>query len=83
MEVLSQRWDGAFLFFKTKKQEENEEKTFKNPRNAAAGSLRQKNSEITEDDLKGLEDDIQKLTDAKIKEIDTIGAAKEKDIMSI
>ena len=33
--------------------------------------------------IKGLEDDIQKLTDAKIKELEGIGAAKEKDIMSI
>ena len=42
-----------------------------------------KNSEITEDDLKDIEKDIQNLTDAKCKEIDTITAAKEKEIMEI
>ena len=40
----------------------------------------QKNSEITEDDLKQMLDDIQKLTDKYIKEIDTLLAAKEKEI---
>lgn len=38
---------GNFLKL-TAYQEENEEKTFKNPRNAAAGSLRQKNAAVTE-----------------------------------
>ena len=43
----------------------------------------QKKSEITEDDLKNEEDQIQKLTDKKIEEIDSILANKEKEIMSI
>lgn len=42
-----------------------------------------KDSAITEDDQKGYEDDIQKLTDDKIKEIDKILTEKEKEIMAI
>lgn len=43
----------------------------------------QKKSEITEDDYKSLEDQIQKLTDKFVKEIDTEVENKNKDIMSI
>ncbi len=43
----------------------------------------QKKSEITEDDQRKAEDELQKLTDAKIKEIDKIAAEKEKEIMSV
>ena len=42
-----------------------------------------KDSLITEDDQKKLEEKIQKLTDEKIKEIDTIAAEKDKEIMSV
>ena len=42
-----------------------------------------KKSEITEDDLKDLEKEIQTATDAKIKEIDGIAAKKEKEILEI
>ncbi len=42
-----------------------------------------KNGEITEDDLKGIEKDVQNLTDKYIKELDQISAAKEKEIMEI
>ncbi len=44
---------------------------------------RQKKSEITEDDLKNEENQIQKLTDSKIEEIDKISEAKEKEISTI
>ena len=43
----------------------------------------QKKSEITEDDLKNEENEIQKLTDKKVEEIDSMLANKEKEVMSI
>ena len=43
----------------------------------------QKNSEITEDDLRGAEDTIQKLTDKKIEEIDRVLSDKEKEILTV
>ena len=43
----------------------------------------EKAGEYTEDDVKETLDDIQKLTDKSIKEIDEIVAAKEKEIMEV
>ncbi|WP_058485186.1 ribosome recycling factor [Defluviitalea phaphyphila] len=43
----------------------------------------QKNGDITEDDLKDCEEDIQKLTDKYIKEIDKHVENKNKDILSV
>lgn len=43
----------------------------------------QKDNELTEDDLKRLEEKIQKLTDELIREIDTIVSDKEKEILSV
>ena len=43
----------------------------------------QKKGEITEDDLKDLEKDMQKLTDDYIKEVDKLTAAKEKELFEI
>ena len=42
-----------------------------------------KKSEITEDDLKNAEKDVQKLTDSFVKEIDTLSAKKEKELLEI
>lgn len=43
----------------------------------------QKQGEITEDEQKAGENQIQKITDNKIAEIDKIAEAKEKEVMSI
>lgn len=42
-----------------------------------------KDGEITEDDLKNLETQVQKLTDRFVKEVDTLIDAKEKEILSV
>ena len=42
-----------------------------------------KDSVITEDDQRKAEDELQKLTDAQIKDIDKIAADKEKEIMEV
>lgn len=43
----------------------------------------EKDGEISEDDLKRLSDEVQKLTDEHINEIDRILSEKEKDIMRV
>ena len=43
----------------------------------------QKASEITEDDLKGMEKDLQKLTDDYVKEVENVTAKKEKELFEI
>lgn len=43
----------------------------------------QKDGEFTEDEIKKILDDIQKITDLTIKEIDKIAAEKEKEILEI
>lgn len=48
-----------------------------------SAKIKQKNSEITEDDLKNAETQMQKLTDKKIEEIEKILENKEKEVMSI
>ena len=43
----------------------------------------QKESAISEDELRTAEDDIQKLTDKYVEEIDKLAVGKEKEVMSV
>ena len=43
----------------------------------------QKKSEITEDDLRDVERDLQELTDKAIRDIDVLTAKKEKELMEV
>ena len=44
---------------------------------------KQKDGEMTEDELKQAENEIQKLTDKSVEEIDKILENKEKEVMSV
>ena len=44
---------------------------------------KQKEGEMTEDELKQAENEIQKITDKSIEEIDSILDKKEKEVMSV
>ena len=68
-----------------KKKAEDSKVAIRNIRRDAMDSFKkqEKKSEITEDDLKNAEKDIQKLTDDFIKEIDKICDKKEKELTEI
>ena len=73
------------LVRQTKKYGEEAKVAIRNIRRDAIEKFKkmQKSSEITEDDYKNTEKDIQKLTDDFIKEIDKIMSNKEKELREI
>ncbi|MDD6261946.1 MAG: ribosome recycling factor [Clostridiales bacterium] len=68
-----------------KKYGEESKVTVRNVRRDAMDKYKamKKKSEITEDDLKIVEKDIQELVDKYVKEIDKVVAAKEKEILEV
>ena len=64
---------------------ENSKVAIRNIRRDAIEKLKamKKNSEITEDDLKFGEGEVQKITDDFIKQVDSVASAKEAEIMEI
>ncbi|MGX9133694.1 ribosome recycling factor [Rummeliibacillus sp. JY-2-4R] len=73
------------LVKQVKKEAEEAKVIVRNVRRDANDDLKksEKAGEITEDDLRGFSDDIQKLTDANIVKIDQIAKEKENEIMSV
>ncbi len=68
-----------------KKKGEDSKVAVRNIRRDAMDAVKkaEKANEITEDTLKNLEEEIQKLTDSNIAEIDKLVESKNKEIMSI
>lgn len=68
-----------------KKTGENAKVSIRNIRRNANDTLKrqEKDGDISEDELRNGSDEVQKITDSSIKEIDQLVADKEKDIMSV
>jgi ribosome recycling factor len=68
-----------------KAEAENARVAVRNIRRDANSTLKEllKEKEISEDEQRGAEEDVQKLTDATIKEIDQVLAEKETDLMEV
>ena len=68
-----------------KKAAEEFKVRIRNERRDANDKLKklEKDGEMTEDELKKAQDNVQKMTDKYVKEIDTLLDAKEKDIMAV
>ena len=73
------------LIKKAKAAGENAKIVVRNARRDGVDLLKkaQKNEGLSEDTEKEAEAEIQKITDKKVKEVDAIVAAKEKDIMTV
>ncbi|APB30986.1 ribosome recycling factor [Vagococcus teuberi] len=67
------------------KQGENAKIAIRNIRRDAIDELKklEKNKEISEDELRGLEKDVQSLTDSSVKNIEAIVSDKEKEILDV
>lgn len=68
-----------------KKESEDAKVAIRNIRRDSNDDLKklEKNGEMTEDDLRGYSDDVQKLTDDHINQIDSIAKDKEKEILEV
>ncbi len=73
------------LVKQVKKQIEEGKVSVRNIRRDGVEQIKKlkKDSKITEDDQKLAETELQKATDKAIKELDEVGSAKEKEIMSV
>ncbi|MFO3701532.1 ribosome recycling factor [Staphylococcus felis] len=68
-----------------KKEGESAKVSIRNIRRDANDSLKkqEKNGDISEDELRSTSDDVQKITDDAIKDIDKLVSDKETDVMSV